>query len=338
MAIYNNKLKVKTPNLDRLAQQGVWFQNAYAQSSSCAPARATLRSGTTVERHGIQGIKLVMNWDNDPLVRNKVNAIRTYDQVLHGLGYQCETYGKLHVPTRWSLTSNGTGRAIQYDSYSYDMKEPEYNRLMIENQRYINQVKYWTKRDKIRKVYDKGMQTNVRTDWPYTPLPLDPRFGKVKRVHLPGEDSYVGIDSLPPKYSVTSFTGQQAQNAIQRLAKGHKPWVLTVSFEHPHPPFVVAARYASYYLQNQDKILLPPNMNATAGNDYYTKKQREASKQGYDNAKHVRGWTAIYYAMVEQVDAWVGVLLDELERQNVADNTMVIFTSDHGEFLGTPCH
>lgn len=52
---YRNKLKVRTPHLDRLASQGVYFTDAYSQSSSCVPARATLRSGCTLERHGLYG-------------------------------------------------------------------------------------------------------------------------------------------------------------------------------------------------------------------------------------------------------------------------------------------
>ena len=52
---YKKKLKVRTPNIDRLAAQGVTFTNAYAQGSSCAPSRATIRSGCTLARHGVSG-------------------------------------------------------------------------------------------------------------------------------------------------------------------------------------------------------------------------------------------------------------------------------------------
>src|SRR5687768_8724436 len=110
----------------------------------------------------------------------------------------------------------------------------------------------------------------------------------------------------------------QAQKAIQRLSKGDKPWLLTVSFENPHPPYIVARKYASYYLQRQDSILVPPNALHQSDNDSYARKQELFADKGFRDTKKVKEWTAIYYAMIEQVDEWIGVILDELEKQNVA--------------------
>lgn len=62
LSIYDNKLKVRTPNIDKLAGQGVVFTDAYAQMSLCAPARATLRSGCTVDRHGVIGNTALVNY------------------------------------------------------------------------------------------------------------------------------------------------------------------------------------------------------------------------------------------------------------------------------------
>lgn len=55
MDIYKDKLKIDTPNLDRLAQEGVYFPTAYSEASMCVPARATLRTGCTMQRTGMLG-------------------------------------------------------------------------------------------------------------------------------------------------------------------------------------------------------------------------------------------------------------------------------------------
>jgi hypothetical protein len=66
----------------------------------------------------------------------------------------------------------------------------------------------------------------------------------------------------------------------------------------------------------------------------YKTRQLDDWSRGFNQTEGVQQWTAIYYAMVEQVDVWVGVLLDELDKQAVANDTLVIFTADHGEMLG----
>jgi predicted AlkP superfamily pyrophosphatase or phosphodiesterase len=73
MPEYDGKLKVRTPNLDRLARQGVYFSNAYAQTASCVPARAALRTGCTGHRTGVQGN--VMIREEAYSVRNIFNHI-----------------------------------------------------------------------------------------------------------------------------------------------------------------------------------------------------------------------------------------------------------------------
>jgi predicted AlkP superfamily pyrophosphatase or phosphodiesterase len=55
MSEYQGKLQIRTPNLDTLAAQGVYFEQAYCQSPLCAPSRGTLRTGCTLERHGVEG-------------------------------------------------------------------------------------------------------------------------------------------------------------------------------------------------------------------------------------------------------------------------------------------
>lgn len=104
MKDYEGKLKVQTPNIDRIAQNGVHFENAYCQYPSCGPARTTLMTGCTSERTGVQKNSLVndKNYNkNRKIFAEKIEKLETYEQILvEELGYLAENVGKWHVVRR----------------------------------------------------------------------------------------------------------------------------------------------------------------------------------------------------------------------------------------------
>ncbi|GKY99138.1 hypothetical protein MPSEU_000869300 [Mayamaea pseudoterrestris] len=344
MSIYKGKLQIRTPHLDRLAAQGVSFANAYTQSSSCAPARATLRSGCTLERHGIQSNGFIKSWiaeTDDRALWRKINGTRTYDQLLHHVGYQVESYGKYHLSPRWFYDLQGKNNAIVYDSYSINYTQPYFSGSLLSNDKYIGQLQAWVKTPPAVSEYAPGQQTNPRSLMPYTPFPLDSLYNQTtvilsdtERNNEDNNSTIMGVDAVPSNESLSAYTGTQGMLAVRRLSQGAQPWSLTVSFEHPHPPYIAPEEYASYYLASQDQILVPPSMNDPMSHDYFARVQEQSWAKGFNDSSKVQAWTAIYYAMVEQLDAYVGTILNELDVQGVANSTLVIFTSDHGEFLG----
>ena len=88
------------------------------------------------------------------------------------------------------------------------------------------------------------------------------------------------------------------------------------------PPYIVNRRQATYYLRNQERLLVPPSIHHRIGGNYFDHFQEFYRKQGLQNENAVQQWTAIYYGMVTQVDAQVGELLDELALQKVDKNTL----------------
>lgn len=81
---YNGKLKIRTPNLDRLSREGVYFRNAYTQSPVCDAARTSLRTGCTIERTGVQTNPLddAVNRLNPKLFQDKIDKLVSLDQIL----------------------------------------------------------------------------------------------------------------------------------------------------------------------------------------------------------------------------------------------------------------
>jgi Sulfatase len=101
MANFDNKIKVRTPNLDRLAALGVSFQSAYTASPSCGPARASLKTGCSLGRTGLvsnQMAKASNLTRQVPIFRDRLQRLLSYEQVLaQHLNYTVESYGKWHT-------------------------------------------------------------------------------------------------------------------------------------------------------------------------------------------------------------------------------------------------
>jgi arylsulfatase A-like enzyme len=95
LSIAGNQV-LKTPNLDRLAKQGAWFKNAYAQCTVCGPSPASILTGCTVENHGILTNSLAESGTKQSAT---IMPQKTFDQILsENEGYHCEYYGKWHTP------------------------------------------------------------------------------------------------------------------------------------------------------------------------------------------------------------------------------------------------
>lgn len=139
----------------------------------------------------------------------------------------------------------------------------------------------------------------------------------------------------PPEHSPPNWVKHRSIQALREHAKyrPEQPLFLWSSFLQPHPPFAAVEPYASMY--DPDEIGLPFNVErpmsdlpAVAWTD------RARIDGAHRDPKRIRRLRALYYALVSHVDQCIGEILDELERLGVAENTVVIFTSDHGDMLG----
>ena len=98
--------------------------------------------------------------------------------------------------------------------------------------------------------------------------------------------------------------------------------LLTLTFLAADPPYIVAAEDAAVYLKNKGLILVPPSMHTPMEGNVFRRYQEKMKRKGFQNETLVKEWSALYYGMVTQVDTWVGELMDELELQQVAQNTL----------------
>ncbi len=143
---------------------------------------------------------------------------------------------------------------------------------------------------------------------------------------------------IDPKYSQTAWCSDMAIQ-FMRQQREFNPWMFSVNIFQPHPPFFPTAEYLSHY--DQAKMPNPAYQEGELGNkpifqtvDHNGAYGGTSTSFTRTSPEEHRRMTAAYYAMVEQVDTEMGRMLRVLEETGQADNTIVIFMSDHGEMLG----
>ena len=146
-----------------------------------------------------------------------------------------------------------------------------------------------------------------------------------------------GIAEATNQLDYDDDVGFQAERKLRDLARpgDDRPWMLTVAFTHPHDPYVMRQQYWDRY--DHDDIDLPrvgPLPIETVDPHSLRLRNVSAMDEVGVNEQHVRNARHAYYAAVAYIDDRVAALLDTLERCGMADDTIVVFTSDHGDMLG----
>ena len=140
----------------------------------------------------------------------------------------------------------------------------------------------------------------------------------------------VGVFKYPEEDFETNWLTSRSIDYLRARAKEDKPWFLFTSYLKPHSPSVEPQRWFSKYDPNKIPVPpLPPNAK-----EIRAKFQGQSRRHYLDDEKMLRAISAVYYGAVAHVDEQVGRLLGELERLGMADNTLVLFTADHGNMLG----
>jgi len=295
-----------TPNMDRLARQGVTFNRTYCQQAVCNPSRASLLTGLRPDS--------IRVWDLRTDFRDNVPDVITLPQFFKEQGYISIGLGKTfhnNDPDTISWTvipENIAGFPFDPDAV------------------YANKENLEIQQMKIRKLKDEGRS---RIDQ------LGHWYVKAKAT----ENADVDDDAY--------YDGAQTTRAIEilrELKSKNKPFFLSVGYYRPHLPFNAPKKYWDMY--QRDDIPLAENQFVPEGSPAYLV-HGEAELRGYSDCNDLplaggEPWDEDrqreikhgYFASVSYTDAQIGRLLDELERLELAENTIIVLWGDHGWKLG----
>lgn len=306
MSCAGNKV-LKTPNLDRLAQEGARFTRFYTACPVCAPARTAILTGRSLEANHV-----VSNNDID---RPDAAPFPSFDQILLKSGYRGEYHGKYHSPYGLAVDYSRPVRWLNGKKAPEGCKAPMSEAEAFRAYLAANLPKRELKPNELRE--SGGI---------YTPIELDINYGKTTPGKSSQADCY-GRREVPPEHSIAAFTAREGMEALDRLKDG--PFTLTISLDPPHPPMIVSEPYFSMYPPQE--IPVPASLEDMRTNSPYP---IQPGEYAYRSAKNIQEMTSIYYGMVSEVDDWIGKILERLDTLGLSQNTLVVFTSDHGEMLG----
>ena len=309
--------EIQTPNLDRLAEQGAYFRNAYTPCAVCGPARSSILTGRTVENTGVPSNNETYYYEGD------VMTTPTFDEVLAENGYRAEYYGKWHaLSSRAKVYEN----PVQYAGNGNWIFGPG------------GQSHIW--RDYLNSLGQipgpvAGQFIDGMSKYPYIANPLDRFYGMTHEELLSSNQTHAqpdqhGVLQLDSEHTLTAFQARQTIEAIERLKD--TAFSITCSFHFPHSPMLPPESY--YDMYPVDEMVPPVSIDDDMQNSPYVNSNSRKNRTEYADPDKIRYMITEYYALVTEIDDWVGKILDKLDELGIADNTLVIFTSDHGEMLG----
>lgn len=305
--------RLDTPNIDSIARNGVRFTNAYVQSPVCGPSRMSTYTGRYSRSHGA-------TWNSFPL---RVGEIGIGDH-LRPLGVRTALCGKSHmVPdqkgmSRFGIDPNSTqGKLMEQCGFEL------WDRLDGVHPSAGKQPSHYN--DYLRsKGYDCA---NPWEEWANAPEGDD---GEPLSVwHLKQSDRPARADE---KDSETAYTTDRAIQFMQDA--GNQSWCLHLSYIKPHWPYVASAPYHNMYSADD---ILPVVRSEQERNDPHPllgEYHGNRVSQVFSNPGVREKVIPVYMGMIKQIDDHIGRVLAYLKEAGLADKTMIVFTSDHGDYLG----
>ncbi|MCJ7738013.1 MAG: sulfatase-like hydrolase/transferase [Anaerolineae bacterium] len=291
---------VRTPNIDALAAEGVRYENSFCPFPVCTPSRYSLLSSQYVHQH--------LGWSNHCTLPA---GIPTFPKVLREAGYRTKAVGKMHfAPTYLDVGFDEMLLAEQDGPGRFD---DDYHR--------------WLR--------DEGLVDRLDL--------VDQRREYRKDAPQAYWDSVGALTSdLDEKHHSTTWIAERAMETLESwscTALGQKTDgggsssgnLLMVGFIKPHHPFDPPAPWNEMY--DPDTLtLLPGWLEEPLARDI------ERSPGYFPHVAHteakVRRAMAYYYASISQIDTHVGRIVDLLKQRGLYDNTLILYTSDHGDYLG----
>ena len=305
---------LKTPNIDALAAKGVKFNNAYVQSPICGPSRMSYYTGRYVRSHG-------STWNGTPLRIGEP----TLGKHLKEIGVRNVLIGKTHmradIEGMQTLGIDPTSDIGMFNAQcGFEVYErddglhpneqegisPRYNDYLNENGfEGDNPWQSWANSA-------QGENGELLSGW------LMENADKAARI--------------PDYYSETPYLTRRAMQFIDEA--DDTPWCLHLSYIKPHWPYMAPAPYHNLY--NTSHML---NANRTPQERVNAHPLQQAYMQHFVcetfSRDEVRDKVIpTYMGLVKQIDDQLGLLFDHLEKHNLTKNTLIVFTADHGDYLG----
>ena len=294
---------VKTPNIDQLAAEGMKFNNAYTTSAICAPARASVMTGLYPHKHGVI--------DN---FTDIVEGTPLLGECMRDAGYFCGYAGKWHVSPNKTPEECGFHEGKPFMGYAFPGSQVFPH--LIFNQPPDNKPNYYEEYLK-----EEGFEN------------IDVSHGFL------GDNPALQIQEMfckhegPIESTIEYFVAQETNRIIDMAKDQDKPFFIWSNFWGPHSPSIVPEPYYSMY--DPKSIPEHPSYCDTFEDKpygyYLSEKMWGLGNYGWEGFQEI---IARYLGHCTMIDDMVGMIVDKLKAEGLYDDTIIIYSADHGDCLG----
>ncbi|MEM1059565.1 MAG: sulfatase-like hydrolase/transferase [Verrucomicrobiota bacterium] len=299
---------LRTPHLDALAAGGTRFTRAYCQDGICVASRCSLFSGLYPRTLGLR-----TNENGPPII----DEVESLPRALQRAGYFTAAFGKRHLK---GACDRGWDLPLEYFS------------LPGEGESYVQ----WIER--------RGLRDALDRDWAA-------EWGQSMdgERELPFALFSVRASNLPEDATMEAWTKQRTVELIRERAGQDQPFFCFASFYRPHQPYTPLPRYYARFDRSHwgdgrlvgDGLAMPASLRqpvATLPPVLQHQCQGHNRIWRMDLARRdeqiFRDYLAAYFALTEEIDDHVGDILAALDETGQRENTLIVYTSDHGDFVG----
>jgi len=343
LGCYGNPI-VKTPHIDGIAEKGTRWDRFYVANPICMPNRASIMTGRMSSLHGARHNGIPLSKDHT-----------TFVELLKDAGYSTGLIGKSHLQSFTGLPASNqyrpkdglhTPRVELRDAHKRNRHTSDYD---------LEVVTKWDKplaerMDGDFYGFDHAEIAADHADHASGDYLLWAREQRADFDSLVGEENAL-LDNrykapqawrtaVPEELYSTSWIADRAQNWLTEQCENDAPFFLQMSFPDPHHPFTPPGKYWDMY--DPDDIPLPPSFGK--GKLPPIDAMRKAMENGTDprdnqnpfvvSEDEARAIIALTYGSISMIDDGIGRVLAHLKSVGLADDTIVIFTSDHGDYMG----
>lgn len=318
--------EISTPNLDRLVREGTTFTRAYCPNPTCTPTRASIITGQYPSQHGAWtlGTKLLENR-------------HTVGEDFQDAGYRTALIGKAHFqPLKGTeeFPSLEAYPVLQDLDFWRDFHGPFYGFDHVELAR------NHTNEAHVGQHYANWMEEKGCANWRDYFLPPT---GTMDR-------SVLHKWPIPEQFHYNTWIAERSNALLEEYSKSGESFFLWSSFFDPHPDYLVPEPWDTMY--DPEKLTIPsvtpgehdrnpPHFRLTQEDtpDFSHLKESGRGIHGYHShtklpAEERKKIVSTYYGMISCMDKYIGRILDKLDELGLAENTIVVFTTDHGHFFG----
>ena len=317
--------EIQTPALDRLAAQGTTFTRAYCPNPTCTPTRSSMITGKYPSQHGAYSLGAKLP-ETEPTVGER----------FQDAGYRSALVGKAHFQPLQSTEEYPSLEAypkLQDLDFWADFEGPFYGFDHIELAR------NHTDESHVGQHYALWMEEKGLSNWRDYFLQPTGHVEAQRRKWL-----------IPEQFHYNAWIAERSNALISRYNDADQPFFLWASFFDPHPKYLVPEPWDTMVDPAEVSVPTvtpgehennPPHLQLTQQADPDFSAWQEPNGSGchgfhshLQDRDELAKDIACYYGMVSCMDKYIGQIVDHLDQLGLADNTLVVFTSDHGHYFG----